>query len=377
MLLRKAIYGLKQAGRQWALALSNVLQRMGFVRCASEPCIFLRGNVWVGAYVDDLVVAVHEADVFNVFIRELEESFSLSSSGPLHHLLGLGFVFDYNNKTVDIKQEAAIVNMAKKFNIDIGRATWAKTPWPTAGLPKDGGALLEDRTSYRSLVGGLLYFAGASRPDIAFSVSQLATGMEAPTVEHLKLAVRVMRYLLRTSSTALRLGGGDCILRGFCDASWNNAPKSRSVTGYLLFLGGGPVVWRSTVQDSVAHSSTEAEVNAANEIAKENQWLLALLKELNISLKVATKVGVDCQPALHIIVEGRSSRRSKHFLLRAQSVLDCVRAHAISFFKVPSALNVADVLTKGLEEKKHFALCARVFASGVVMAGGLGGGVGE
>ena len=56
----------------------------------------------------------------------------------------------------------------------------------------------------------------------------------------------------------------------------------RSTMGYVFTLAGGPVSWKSTLQATVALSTTEVEYMAATEAAKEALWLKGLIKELGI-----------------------------------------------------------------------------------------------
>ena len=65
-LLRKAIYGLKQAGRQWYLKLSEVMKQLGFIKVRSEPCVYVfdrQGDkAIVPTYVDDLHITAKRCD---------------------------------------------------------------------------------------------------------------------------------------------------------------------------------------------------------------------------------------------------------------------------------------------------------------------------
>ena len=45
--------------------------------------------------------------------------------------------------------------------------------------------------------------------------------------------------------------------------------KQRSITGYLFTMAGEPVCWRSTLQSTVALSTTEAEYMTVTEAFKE------------------------------------------------------------------------------------------------------------
>ena len=58
--LHKAIYGLKQASRQWHSELSNVLLKFGFQQCKKDELVFyFRDNetkIYLAVYMDDIFV---------------------------------------------------------------------------------------------------------------------------------------------------------------------------------------------------------------------------------------------------------------------------------------------------------------------------------
>jgi hypothetical protein len=54
--LRKSMYGLKQAGRDWYKHLDDILVNLGLNRGMSDPCLYYHENkrLFVTVYVDDL-----------------------------------------------------------------------------------------------------------------------------------------------------------------------------------------------------------------------------------------------------------------------------------------------------------------------------------
>ena len=61
-----------------------------------------------------------------------------------------------------------------------------------------------------------------------------------------------------------------CQLVGYADSYYHeDLDGRRSTTGYIFTLSGSPISWNSTLQSSVALSSTEAEYMAAGEAVKE------------------------------------------------------------------------------------------------------------
>eukprot|EP00968_Pinguiococcus_pyrenoidosus_P015999 scaffold1503_cov250-Pinguiococcus_pyrenoidosus.AAC.24 len=102
---------------------------------------------------------------------------------------------------------------------------------------------------YRAIVGSLLYLSHVSRPDISNTVRELSRHLQRPTKIHLQMAKRTLRYLRGTLDRALRFGKGDGRLvldEVYSDATWNSDyTTSRSITGYMLFVNGTSVTWKS------------------------------------------------------------------------------------------------------------------------------------
>jgi hypothetical protein len=71
--LNKSLYGLKQAGYNWFVKLSNGLQDLGFVQSSNDPCAFFNHNCIVLTYVDDCIIVGDSHDRRNLLIQSLHE----------------------------------------------------------------------------------------------------------------------------------------------------------------------------------------------------------------------------------------------------------------------------------------------------------------
>jgi ribonuclease HI len=68
-------------------------------------------------------------------------------------------------------------------------------------------------------------------------------------------------------------------LKVFCDSDWAGDPETRiSVTGFIIYLQGAPVCWRSKAQKGVTLSSSEAEYVAISDALKEVKFLFKTLE---------------------------------------------------------------------------------------------------
>ena len=100
VLLQRAVYGLRQAGRQWSLRRSRVLlQKIGMEQSKAGPCVFrtvVDGEVTliVCVHVDDLAVTAKSKETFDAFYAQLKEEFLVNDMGDLSWYLGCAFERD-------------------------------------------------------------------------------------------------------------------------------------------------------------------------------------------------------------------------------------------------------------------------------------------
>ncbi|MFN9969944.1 MAG: Ty1/Copia family ribonuclease HI [Phycisphaerae bacterium] len=70
-------------------------------------------------------------------------------------------------------------------------------------------------------------------------------------------------------------------LHVFTDADWaGDRITRRSTTGYVVFAAGGPIIWSSKLQTTVATSSMESEYMAMYGGMQELVWIRGVLSEL-------------------------------------------------------------------------------------------------
>ncbi|XP_019157374.1 PREDICTED: uncharacterized protein LOC109153939 [Ipomoea nil] len=134
---------------------------------------------------------------------------------------------------------------------------------PGYHLQHSDGELLSDVSSYRRLIGRLLYLT-ATRPDITYDVHQLSQFIDAPTDKHMSAAHKVLRYIKSAPGQGLFYAKGDDLqLNVFSYSNWASCIETRrSITGYCIFLDSAIISWKSKKQVTVSRSSSEAEYRA-------------------------------------------------------------------------------------------------------------------
>src|SRR5271170_4140766 len=87
LLLNKALYGLKQAPRLWYLLLSEIIVGMRFQVLETDPSIYIRGNVIMGVYVDDILICSFTKSSYNSVVSELAQKVEVVNKGEVKSFL--------------------------------------------------------------------------------------------------------------------------------------------------------------------------------------------------------------------------------------------------------------------------------------------------
>ena len=132
------------------------------------------------------------------------------------------------------------------------------------------------------MVGALLYLSTGSRPDIAYAVGLASRKLENSSREDFVALKRILRYLKGTADHGLTYQPGyELDIVSYSDADHGgDLQTSRSTTGVVCLHAGAAVSWLSQKQPSVAISTTESEIVAASEAAREIVWLRRLMETM-------------------------------------------------------------------------------------------------
>jgi hypothetical protein len=363
-LLHKGLYGLKQAGRTWNQTIDPALRGIGLTPLASDHCVYsLQGNerhvLILALYVDDLFIFANDKDLLHNYKKKFHSLFEMEDLGEARLVLGMTVTRDRAKKTITLSQPGYVSGLLEKFGAtDLNPTT---TPME-AGLqltrcPEDETPSPEQTNYYQSAVGGLMYAACATRPDIAYAVSSLSQHCARPSAAHFNALKRVFRYLRGTTNQSLTFTGtNDRIpqLVAYTDSDYaSNPDHRRSVTGYAFILCGGPISWASRRQATVAQSSVEAEYMAMAEGVKEAVWWRSFLGELSQRSSSPTPIYVDNTGSISLAHNPEHHARTKHIDVKYHITREHLQCGTITLHHVPTQDNTADVFTKALSRPAY------------------------
>lgn len=358
--LNRSLYGLKQAPRCWNSCFEEILLDMDFRQCEADCCLYTKQvngkKLLITLYVDDGLVAATNQDIADSFLNDLRTRLQITVK-PATYYLGLEISREKDG-SVFINQKAYAKKVLERFGMaDCNPVT---TPIEKE-VCHSGKNDVTEKFPYREAVGALAYLMVGTRPDIAYAVGVASRKLESPSRDDWLKVKRIMRYIKGTYTygikyKALYLPG---VLVGFSDADHGGDNETgRSTTGVVCQYSGGIISWLSQRQASVSISTTEAELVASSEAARELVWLTRILKELT-TLSQTPKLYVDNEAAVRLAHNPQFHKRTKHIRIRHFFVRELVAERAIEVERVMTSSQVADILTKALPRPAFSSLrCA-------------------
>ena len=367
--LKKSMYGLRDAPRLWYQNLFQylLLPELNFTQCPNDQCLLFRSNMIVIVYVDDMGVAAENDSLIDELITFLRsKGLDLQREGTFQDYLGIRFSA-LPNGSVHMTQTGLIDKIIKATGMEGCNPN--KTPALKAGLGKDhDGEPMSDTFNYCSVVGMLLYLSGNTRPDITFAVSQVARFTHYPKKSHATAVKMIVRYLSGTKDKGIIVPKftGNIVLRCYVDADFaglynieppEDTTSAKSRTGFIIFLGPCPLIWKSYLQTECALSTLEAEYSAlsaatrvALPIIEITRLAVSIVKgpdEFQTIFHCACIIFEDNNGAYTLATTQRPTPRTKYFNVKWHFFWQHVRNGTLVLERIDTIDQLADYLTKG------------------------------
>jgi len=113
--LIKALYRLKQSGREWYGTLIATLLDMGFIALHFDPYVFKRDGLLVSIYVDDLLI-FSKIEWIDAFKPAIAAKFKSKDIGKAKYILGLEI--EYYAKHILLLQSLYAQRILQRFQMD-------------------------------------------------------------------------------------------------------------------------------------------------------------------------------------------------------------------------------------------------------------------
>lgn len=257
--LRKCVYGLNDASRNWYFSVRDELNKLGCSRSEVDLALFYwhHGDKLSGMlimHVDDFLWAGTE-DFKRIVVDKIKSAFKIGKEAEgAFRYIGLEIAHDVDG--IVLTQNSYIESITE-------------IPVPAARVAQKEFLLKQSEvTQLRGAIGQVQWASNQTRPDISYDALELSTTTKEPKVKDLLQANKVIKKIKMRQSHILFPNLGDqeqLRLVVYCDASYANLQDGvSSAGGHIVLLKGKdniscPLAWRSGKIRRVVRSTLAAE----------------------------------------------------------------------------------------------------------------------
>jgi hypothetical protein len=175
--LKKSIYGLKQASRQWYLKFDKMIKGFGFKENVEDNCVYAKFKngkyIFLILYVDDILLASSDVSLLLETKSFLSSHFEMKDLGKEIFILGIEIHRDRSKGVLGLSQKTYIEKVLKKYSMH----KCSPSPAPIVKgdrygefqYPKNQYEIDQMKiVPYASAVGSLQYEQVRTCPDLAF-----------------------------------------------------------------------------------------------------------------------------------------------------------------------------------------------------------------
>jgi hypothetical protein len=377
--LSNALYGLKQAGREWNSMITQTLLSLGFRQLRSDPCLFTytANQIYIilALYVDDMIIAAKSRSDCDWLYTQLSQKFKVTRN-TLTRCIGMDIIHDTHGRTLRLHRHDYVNTIITHYDDLIKHIPYTSTPLPenlqltlTQGPQSEADKETMAKLPYREILGKLNYITCLIRADISFATNYLARFMTNPGPPHWNALLHLLAYLRDNPYAEITYGKPNnvtYVLNGytytmepnrlycFVDADFasSDVDTRRSVTGYVIFLNGGIVSWKSALQRRTSASSTESEYRSLHDACRECIWLTHILKEFGLESPPPVVMFEDNTSTIAATKNPVSHSKLKHLDTIYHQVRDFVKDGQIIITHISTEDRLADLFTKPLNSPK-------------------------
>ena len=355
-----------QAAHNWNNKFSAILTNPdgpNMKKCQSDQCVYVKhdknGEIILvgGTHIDNNLHGGFEDEVENMKAA-IKKEVNITETTSIKKFLGVEYRVkkDQDGYYVEMSMTKYLEDLFEDAEAVIGKTI---PPFDTPGKPQE--ILLKHegepikQSDYRRLVGKALYAVRKVIPDCSNVIRELTSHLTNPGEAHWEALQRLIGYL-KVNKQPLQFRTPDELrVVAYSDSDWATDKNDRkSISAYLLTIGGSLVQWYCKKQTGVALSSTEAELSAASAAAQGIRFQNMLLEEMvGKELIKPSRLFVDNTGAMFIAGNGAVGSRTKHIEIKDRYVTQLTGSGELDVLYINTNDNPADAISKNCKIATH------------------------
>ncbi|GJS50742.1 retrotransposon protein, putative, ty1-copia subclass [Tanacetum coccineum] len=189
--LKRSIYGLKQASRQWNKRFDDEINKFGFTQNHDEPCVYQKTSgsyvTFLILYVDDILIMGNNISMLQDVKSYLRKCFAIKDLGEAAYILGIKIYKDIS-----------------KCNVP-----------------------------YALAVGSIMYDVRCTRPDVVFTQNITNQFQQNPGELHWTIVKNILKYLQNTRICFWFMETGYVFVLNGGVVDWKSTKQSISATSSI------------------------------------------------------------------------------------------------------------------------------------------------
>ncbi|KAL6327955.1 hypothetical protein AAG906_031299 [Vitis piasezkii] len=231
--LKKSIYGLKQASRQWYIKFNNTITYFGFKENIVDKCIYLKVSgskfIFLILYVDDILLASSDLGLLRETKEYLSKNFHMVDMGEANYVIGIEIFRDRSRGVLGLSQKGYIDRVLERFNMQSC----------SSGI----APILKGDKLSKMQAQGITWKGQMKKIPYA---SAMGEDTKVIRFEHWKAAKKVMRYLQGTKDYILTYKRSEQLeVVGYSDSDYGGCLDSLKSTSICLYASK----WGNFVED--------------------------------------------------------------------------------------------------------------------------------
>ena len=367
--MRRAVWGLPQAGILANRRLRRKLAPFGYFECVNTPGLWYHETrpISFTLVVDDFGVKFVGKEHALHLIESIKKTYTLTEDWTGSLYCGITLEWDYVNRTVDISMPNYIKKKLQEYKHILPKkpqycpylpepkkfGTETQSP-----LPPDNTPPLDEKGIKRvqQIVGSILYYARAVDLTVLMALSSIAVEQTKATERTMKRCCELLDYLATQSEAKIRFHASDMVMNIHSDASYLSETKSRSRACGHFFMGwmpkngepirlNGAFFTNTTILRFVVASAAEAELGALFHNCQDGIIFRQTLEDLGHP-QPKTPVHCDNATAVGIANNTVKRQRSRSMEMRFFWIGDKIAQEIYDISWHPGQENLADYQSK-------------------------------
>jgi hypothetical protein len=416
--LRRALYGGKQSAFLWFTMIDSFLLELGFTSSSLDKCLYRRHDALLILFCDDLRIGA-SPPVLQSLRDSLFDKFGITTASGMR-FLGMDTYYDLNKGYLKISMETYIDNIMERFSdFDLSRGIPYRELvgcllWITLcvmgpellrvrDLARRSNSFTESdyhdalkvllRIEQRKHHGIVMFKSAAGKEIVPASTREADSSSDVTTspddigfpitaddneLRHQSLCQPLSLGRISTSSDCPSYTVADPTeldiprfilainprynLIVYGDASFAVGDTKQSVSGFVVYLNGVPLLWGSLKQTIVVDSSCSAEYVAASIACKQLLHAENMIGFLGFSCPRPYRQYTDSMACKHIVTNPARLGNVRHLQIRYHLVRCYVTLGDVEMVFCITEHMVADLFTKIVTSAQDSRLCVRFYS---------------